>query len=148
MRQRTLDALASRASASVRRRPRLGRPSGSVPGQRTPLARPGRDRPVRGSSPAPLRPERSRSTRLGTSTSTPRCSSGRTFQRVGFWLIHQVSHLLRRHGERFPGGDPVHGEPPLSGADATSSAGTWPPTPRSTMTWWPASALSRRCGHP
>jgi predicted metal-dependent peptidase len=24
---------------------------------------------------------------------------------IGFWLLHQVTHLLRHHGDRFPGGD-------------------------------------------
>ncbi len=36
---------------------------------------------------------------------------------VGFWLIHQVSHLLRHHGERFPGGASSTTESSLSGVD-------------------------------
>jgi predicted metal-dependent peptidase len=36
---------------------------------------------------------------------------------VGFWLIHQVSHLLRHHGERYPGGTPSTTETPLFAAD-------------------------------
>jgi predicted metal-dependent peptidase len=37
---------------------------------------------------------------------------------VGFWLIHQVSHLLRHHSERFPGGASSTPSSPPLGADS------------------------------
>ena len=30
---------------------------------------------------------------------------------AGFWLIHQVSHLLRHHADRYPGGDSGRADP-------------------------------------
>jgi predicted metal-dependent peptidase len=32
---------------------------------------------------------------------------------IGFWLIHQVSHLLRQHADRYPGGDSAQSTGPL-----------------------------------
>ena len=46
---------------------------------------------------------------------------------LGFWLLHQVSHLLRVHAARFPGETPA-GDGPFAGARATSGAGTSQPT--------------------
>ena len=34
-------------------------------------------------------------------------------QQIGFWLLHQVTHLLRRHGDRFPCGGTAAGGAPL-----------------------------------
>jgi predicted metal-dependent peptidase len=34
----------------------------------------------------------------------PACLSRATVPELGFWLVHQVSHLLRRHADRFPSG--------------------------------------------
>lgn len=34
-------------------------------------------------------------------------------QQIGFWLLHQVTHLLRRHGDRFPCGGSAAGGAPL-----------------------------------
>ena len=67
----------------------------------------------------------------------PEVLGGLDVPTVGFWLIHQVSHLLRHHGERYPGGARPRRSPRCPQPTPTNSAGTWPPTPRSTMTWWP-----------
>jgi predicted metal-dependent peptidase len=36
----------------------------------------------------------------------PRVLEATPVPEIGFWLLHQVTHLLRHHGDRFPGGDP------------------------------------------
>jgi predicted metal-dependent peptidase len=33
---------------------------------------------------------------------------------IGFWLLHQVTHLLRKHAQRFPGSEPADEASPLS----------------------------------
>jgi predicted metal-dependent peptidase len=46
---------------------------------------------------------------------SPACLAQVTVPNLGFWLVHQVSHLLRRHAERYPPGDSQETEP-LKGA--------------------------------
>jgi predicted metal-dependent peptidase len=46
----------------------------------------------------------------------PDVLSGIEVPTMGFWLIHQVSHLLRHHGDRFPGREMSgHQTPPKAG---------------------------------
>ena len=49
---------------------------------------------------------------------------------LGFWLVHQVSHLLRRHADRYPGLSRRPWARPTSAAALSRSDGTWPQTPR------------------
>ena len=54
---------------------------------------------------------------------------------LGFWLIHQVSHLLRSHAARFPERRGDEDEQPVCrGGRRARSAGTSRPTARSTTT--------------
>lgn len=36
----------------------------------------------------------------------PRVVAETEVPEIGFWLLHQVTHLLRHHADRYPGGDP------------------------------------------
>ena len=82
----------------------LGGARGAISGERTVGARSGGDRPS---------PEDGRSTcghsppiAAGTCISIPKCSQRVEVSELGFWMLHQVSHLLREHAARYPGRPP------------------------------------------